>query len=362
MKLSIVIPVYNVELYLAECLDSVLAQTLRDIEVVCVDDGSTDGSGRILDEYASRDPRVRVFHQDNSGVGPARNRGIDEARGEFIAFMDPDDLYPDPDVLYDLWRGAVDNGVGACGGGFMEFLPNGATRTLFKPEETGMSFPKRGVVSYGDWQFEHGFYRFVYSRSIFSDASIRFPPYIRYQDPPFMIRALAATGQFYALPRPVYSYRLGTAGIDWKSNCACRFKALCAGLRNVAEFAKDRRYDLLLARQRDRIFRDFRAPFLDRHLRNAAKRDIAVIIRLLGLKSFEEGRRQWDADHDLPREPEYTLRQRFWRWRHPEVVRAEEDAREAERRRKEYAGDVDNFGRAYADGMAQLRYGGKVNA
>ena len=75
MIVSVVIPVYNQARYLSECLDSVLAQTLREIEAICVDDGSTDGSGRILDEYAAHEVRVKVVHQKNAGAGPARNVG-----------------------------------------------------------------------------------------------------------------------------------------------------------------------------------------------------------------------------------------------------------------------------------------------
>ena len=95
IKVSVIIPVYNQAPYLAECLDSVLAQTLREIEVICVDDGSTDGSERMLDDYAKRDLRVKVIHQSNAGVAAARNNGLAAATGEFIAFMDPDDKYPD---------------------------------------------------------------------------------------------------------------------------------------------------------------------------------------------------------------------------------------------------------------------------
>ena len=93
MLFSIIIPVYNVAPYLRECLDSVLAQTFGDWEALCVDDGSTDGSGAILDEYAAKDSRFKVIHQTNAGVSAARNKGLDEARGEWVGFLDADDVW-----------------------------------------------------------------------------------------------------------------------------------------------------------------------------------------------------------------------------------------------------------------------------
>lgn len=90
-KFSIIIPVYNVAPYLRECLDSVLAQTFTDWEAICVDDGSTDDSGAILDEYAANDSRFHVTHQANAGVSAARNVALDVARGEWLAFADGDD-------------------------------------------------------------------------------------------------------------------------------------------------------------------------------------------------------------------------------------------------------------------------------
>ncbi len=96
MKISVVIPVYNAEKYLHFSLGSVLGQTHTDWECICVDDGSTDGSGNILDEYAAKDPRFRVIHQPNAGEGAARNAGMDVATGELIAFLDSDDaLHPE---------------------------------------------------------------------------------------------------------------------------------------------------------------------------------------------------------------------------------------------------------------------------
>lgn len=90
-KISVIIPVYNAEKYLKECIDSVLNQTFDDFEVLIINDGSTDESGKICDEYAQKDARVKVFHKENGGVSSARNLGLDNAKGEWITFVDSDD-------------------------------------------------------------------------------------------------------------------------------------------------------------------------------------------------------------------------------------------------------------------------------
>ena len=95
---SVIIPVYNAERYLPQCLDSVLAQTLEDIEVICVDDGSTDGSVAILKRYAARDSRIRLIRQKNACAGAARNQGLREANGEYLSFLDSDDFF-EPTML-----------------------------------------------------------------------------------------------------------------------------------------------------------------------------------------------------------------------------------------------------------------------
>ena len=95
MKISIIIPVYNTEEYLRPCLDSILSQSFTDYEVLLIDDGSSDESGRICDAYAQKDSRILVFHKENGGVSSARNCGIDNAQGEFIVFVDSDDLVTD---------------------------------------------------------------------------------------------------------------------------------------------------------------------------------------------------------------------------------------------------------------------------
>lgn len=99
--ISVIIPVYNVEKYLAECMDSVLGQSYEDYEIILVDDGSTDSGGWMCDAYARKDTRIRVIHQDNGGLSAARNTGMRAARGEYIYFLDSDD-YIEPRTLEQL--------------------------------------------------------------------------------------------------------------------------------------------------------------------------------------------------------------------------------------------------------------------
>ena len=89
--ISVIVPVYNTEKYLHRCVDSILAQTFTDFELLLIDDGSTDSSGAICDESAQKDSRVRVFHKENGGVSSARNLGLDKAKGKWVTFVDSDD-------------------------------------------------------------------------------------------------------------------------------------------------------------------------------------------------------------------------------------------------------------------------------
>lgn len=131
--ISVIVPVYNAERYLERCVDSVLAQSYRNLELVLVDDGSTDGSAALCDAYAARDARVRVIHQENGGIGAAQNAGLDAARGELIAFADNDDILHhrnlellyralvdvDADMAKGRWRqvgiSSLEDTVRACG-------------------------------------------------------------------------------------------------------------------------------------------------------------------------------------------------------------------------------------------------------
>ena len=105
IKVSIVIPVYNMEKHLEQCIDSILNQSLEDIEIICVDDGSTDKSSNILEKYSKRDDRIKIIFQKNKGQGAARNKGLENVKGEYVSFIDSDD-WVDKNMLKDLYNNA----------------------------------------------------------------------------------------------------------------------------------------------------------------------------------------------------------------------------------------------------------------
>ena len=176
---SIIIPVYNVAPYLRECLDSVVAQTFTDWEAICVDDGSTDGSGAILDEYAAKDSRFKVIHQSNTGVSAARNAALDVAKGEWICFLDADDLWHER-FLEVFLAGMREYPNDVCfRSGFCCF-DDETQKPMFavgqcKFERIDIS----EAIAMRDF-FDYYFFCYAYRRELFE--GIRFPHYIRGED------------------------------------------------------------------------------------------------------------------------------------------------------------------------------------
>ena len=124
-SVSIIVPVYGVEKYLDRCVESLVKQTLTDIEIILVDDGSPDNCPRMCDDWAHRDSRIKVIHKSNAGQGFARNSGIEIATGEYIAFVDSDD-YMEPDTYATLYSEAINNGYDAVFNGYAYHNPDGS--------------------------------------------------------------------------------------------------------------------------------------------------------------------------------------------------------------------------------------------
>lgn len=136
--ISIIIPVYNAEAYISRCIDSLLAQTFQDFEMILINDGSTDSSGTICDEYAQKESRIRVFHQSNSGVAAARQRGIDMAQGEFSIHADPDD-WTEATILEELHAKAVESGADMT---ICDFIVDYADRSIVTTQDLGDGTPE----------------------------------------------------------------------------------------------------------------------------------------------------------------------------------------------------------------------------
>ena len=235
ISISVIVPVYNVAEYVGCCLDSILTQTLRNIEVICVDDGSEDGSADIISRYAAKDSRIRLVRQKNMGAGLARNAGMRLSSGEYIAFMDPDDQYPAPDTLLHMYQSARTADVNICGGS-LNRLVGGKIEAEPSKFEEGYTFCKDGMMSYGEYQFDYGYWRFIYRRAFLLEHMLEFPDYRRQQDPPFMVRAFCLAGDFYALKEPTYVYRVAHKEIQWTERKA---RDLFSGVFDVLKYSKD---------------------------------------------------------------------------------------------------------------------------
>lgn len=232
---SLIIPVYNAEKYLGETLENALSQDLQNIELLCIDDGSTDTSFSILEEYAKHDMRVQIIRQDNKGVGSARNLGINNSKGEFVTFLDADDLFGSPHYLSLLYNAAKQASCSVAAGNFCNYRGESAIEKSFTDRYLdGYTFQQSGIVFYNDYQFDYGFHRFLFKRELFDDNNNRFLPLIYFEDPVFLAKILATAGSFYAEPKAEYYYRCDHKPIRWSTRSVCD---LLRGVRINLEFS-----------------------------------------------------------------------------------------------------------------------------
>lgn len=196
-KVSIVVPIYNVERYLNECIDSILRQTLKDIEIILVDDGSPDNCGKIIDEYVKKDSRVIAIHQENSGYSVAVNKGIDLAKGEYIGVIESDDFI-EPDMYELLYKDAKKNNTDITKGLFYFYNPtlneDEQNKVYFNPCGIDLRLAPNGAFHVTEWPRIIGFHASIWSSIYKSDfvKKIKIPETAgaSYQDFPFMIEVM----------------------------------------------------------------------------------------------------------------------------------------------------------------------------
>ena len=252
--ITVVIPVYNVEDYLPACLESVLCQEEVSLEVICIDDGSSDASLSILQEIAEVDDRLCVYTELNGGAGSARNRGIELARGHYFAFIDPDDYYPSNVALAHLHVAAKKHRAKMCGGSFISFLPSGETKLAYHGNEASYTIAKAGFQKFEQDQFDYGWIRFIYASDLFTKGKLRFPDYRWYEDPVFYVNAMKLVKRFYVIPEPVYCYREDYKEPSWSVE---QVRDMLAGIAHNLAFAVENNYNTLYARLIRRINHDY---------------------------------------------------------------------------------------------------------
>lgn len=207
-SVSVIIPVYNAERFLRECLKSVLGQVGVELEVLCVDDGSCDSSLAILNEIAAKDKRVIVMSQANGGPAKARNLALDRAQGDYVSFMDADDAYPFETTLSELVRAAEEAGAELAAGEVEVVSEQGVVETTAADDAIAFRLPAdRPMLSPRDYPSDQGFWRLLYRRDLFANG-LRFPELRGYEDPPLLAQALARATSVAIVPRNVYRYRL----------------------------------------------------------------------------------------------------------------------------------------------------------
>lgn len=214
-KISFIIPVYNVEKYLNECVDSILGQLTGDCEIILVDDGSPDGSGAICDKYAAEDSRIKVVHQKNGGLANARNTGLDHAQGEYVAFVDSDD-YLDEHCIAEILNWMSSGGTDICFMRAMKVFPDGKQQLL--DDEMNPEMLKGSKKSAIKYLSERSKYpgspcTKLFRRALLEKNHLRFPDDRRVsEDLGFVLQCILNADSYDALPIDYYYYRQAREG------------------------------------------------------------------------------------------------------------------------------------------------------
>lgn len=203
VKISVIMPVYNDELYLEEAIESVNKQTLKDLELICVDDGSSDNSLNILKKLEKKYDFIKVFSHENQGVAATRNFAMDNSIGEYFAFLDSDDMFMDNDCLEKLYNVAKKNNANMVAGNLKIWNEDGT----FTPFKYLKYFTKEEIILPENYGVPFSFTKAIFKRKFIQDNEIYFPLLTKGEDPVFLAEILSKLDCIYAVPTDVYAYR-----------------------------------------------------------------------------------------------------------------------------------------------------------
>lgn len=211
--ISIIMPVYNAENFLETSCNSVYNQTFKDVELICVDDGSTDGSLSKLYELKEKYNFIKIYTQENQGSGKARNYGMDNACGEYIAFLDADDIFVDNDALEKMYDYGIKHNADMVGGNLKRVSIDGKLEDNFNYKEGNYAFfSKFEIIKPEEYGVPWAFYKNIFRRDFLNNFNIRFPDLKRGQDPVLLAEILVNIDKIYAVPVDLYGYNYAAGG------------------------------------------------------------------------------------------------------------------------------------------------------
>ena len=196
-------PIYNDADVVDKSIGSVIKQTIDDIELICVNDGSSDDSLKKLNEYSEKYDFIKVASQENQGSGKARNHAMSLATGEYIGFLDADDFFIDDDALERLYETAVSNDATMVTGNILHDVDNPGEFVPFKHLEY---FTEEKTILPEQYGIPWAFYKSIYKKDFLKNNNIQFPDLLRGQDVVFMAEVLKNVDKIYAVPSEVYAY------------------------------------------------------------------------------------------------------------------------------------------------------------
>lgn len=216
-QVTVIVPVYNAEAFLSECIDHILEQDYGNLELLLVDDGSTDKSRRICEEYAEKSTKIRFFHQKNSGVSAARNYGLQQAQGQFVVFVDADDYLSQPDVLSRMVEKIEADDADLVVGDYFRLwngrlLPAGSCAGLSMISSEAGAFRFRGFFSVGTLSYIWGK---MYRRSFLEQYELYFHNYHYGEDKLFNFECYIHGAAYAFLGEPVYVYRKNDDSVSY---------------------------------------------------------------------------------------------------------------------------------------------------
>lgn len=244
MKFSMIVPVYNVEAYLDDCLTSLQSQEYTDFEVICVNDGSTDGSREILSEWESRFPQLKVIDRENGGLSAARNTGLETASGDYVVFVDSDD-WVESTMLSRLAEEAhgEDMICFAC-----RKSDSGATDTLIPEQNDGWSYYNRHALEHREVPFVCVWQR-CYRREFLLKNGLHFREGILHEDNEFTPRACMKAESIKVIPDVLYNYRVRPGSIMTTRGMRSKESLITIGNELSELFAKELNIDKTIAYQ-----------------------------------------------------------------------------------------------------------------